>query len=220
MLSFQKIEFLFYTLSYIDLKNNPSATMSSPSSAAGAAALPQVPKVVPRKTSPKAEKKCDFCQKVFKDNLFLSSCTHDHGIWTCQTHKDNARLAIYQYYDDRRVVEQTDLFRLFRCLKDLTDVPVRRSNGTITVATMKKSSGLEKAYVRKSGTMKGWCVLVSFIEKGVEEIRHVLIKNLSLTPEQIALIIAKLEDGRFYGTVEQSDPAPQPSRKKPTQMAW
>jgi hypothetical protein len=198
--------------------------MSSPSSAAasGGGAAAALPKVLPRKTSPKAEKKCDFCQNVFKDNLFLSSCTHDHGIWTCQTHKDDARLAIYQYYDDRRVVEQTDLFRLFRCLKDLSDVPVRRSNGTTTMTTLKKSSGLEKAYVRSSGTMKGWCVLVSFVEKGVKVIRHVLIKDLPLSPEQIALIIAKLEDGRFYGTVEQSEPAPapQPSRKKPTQMAW
>jgi len=162
-----------------------------------------LPKVVPRNTTPKEkeEKKCYFCQKVFKDNFFLSSCTRNHGIWTCQAHKDAARNAINQYYDDRRVVEQTDITRLFRCLKDLTDVPITRSNGTTTIATLKKSVELEKAYVRKSNTMGGWCVLVSFFEKGAEQTRHVLIKNLPLSPEQIAPIIAKLESGRFYGTV-------------------
>lgn len=204
--------------------------MSSPSSAAaggggGAAALP---KVVPRKTTPKEknERKCAFCDRTYKDNFFLSSCTGDHGIWACQAHKADARSAIYQYYDDRHVVEQTDLFRLFRCLKDLSEIPIPRSNGSTTIANLKKSAGLEKAYVKKSNTMKGWCVMVSFVEKGVEVIRHVLIQNLPLTPEQIAPIIAKLEEGRFYGTVEQpvSPPPSAPillaSRKKPAQMAW
>ena len=204
--------------------------MSSPSIAAaggggGAAALP---KVVPRKTTPKEkkERKCDFCDGIYKDNLFLSSSTHDHGIWTCQAHKDDARLAIYQYYDDRNVIEQTDLTRLFRCLKDLSEIPIPRSNGSTTIATLKKSAGLEKAYVRKSDTMRGWCVLVSFVEKGAEQTRHVLIKNLPLSPEQIASIIAKLEEGRFYGTVKQTSVPPPSapvllaSRKKPAQMAW
>ena len=204
--------------------------MSSPSSAAaggggGAAALL---KVVPRKTTPKEkeERKCDFCDRTYKNNFFISSCTHDHGIWTCQAHKADARSAIYQYYDDRRVVEQTDLFRLFRYLKYLSQIPIPRSNGSTTIATLKESVGLEKSYVRKSNTMKGWCVMVSFVEKGVEEIRHVLIQNLPLSPEQIAPIIAKLEDGRFYGTVEQpvspplSAPVSLASRKKPAQMAW
>lgn len=202
--------------------------MSSAAAGGGGHVVPAAsPKVVPRKTTPKEkeEKKCFFCQTVFKDNFFLSSCTSDHGIWTCQAHKDDARHAINQYYDDRCVVEQTDIIRLFRCLKDLTDVPILRSNGTTTIATLKKSSGLEKAYVRKSDTIGGWCVLVSFVEKGAEQTRHVLIKNLPLSAEQIAPIIAKLEEGRFYGTVEQplmSAPAPAslPQRKKPAQMAW